>query len=77
VTRSAANGSCFGRTDNCEVGAASRPAIVRTVLIAFGANLLVAMAKSIAALVTGSASMLAEAAHPPSGHCLRCLRSLG
>jgi cation diffusion facilitator family transporter len=38
-------------------------ASVRTVLFAFGANLLVAMAKSIAALVTGSASMLAEAAH--------------
>ena len=38
-------------------------ASVRTVLVAFGANLLVAMAKSIAALVTGSASMLAEAAH--------------
>ncbi len=34
-----------------------------TVLIAFGANLLVAVAKSAAALVTGSASMLAEAAH--------------
>src|SRR5215203_1248885 len=38
-------------------------ASVRTVLVAFGANLLVAVAKSIAALVTGSASMLAEAAH--------------
>jgi cation diffusion facilitator family transporter len=38
-------------------------ASVRTVLVAFGANLLVAIAKSIAALVTGSASMLAEAAH--------------
>lgn len=38
-------------------------ASVRTLLVAFGANLLVAMAKSIAALVTGSASMLAEAAH--------------
>jgi cation diffusion facilitator family transporter len=38
-------------------------ASVRTVLIAFGANLLVAMAKSVAALVTGSASMLAEAVH--------------
>jgi cation diffusion facilitator family transporter len=38
-------------------------ASVRTVLVALGANLLVAVAKSIAALVTGSASMLAEAAH--------------
>ena len=36
---------------------------VVTVLIALAANLLVAIAKSIAAGVTGSASMLAEAAH--------------
>lgn len=36
---------------------------LRTVLIAFGANLLIAVAKSVAAMVTGSASMLAEAAH--------------
>lgn len=34
-----------------------------TVLVAFGANFLVAIAKSLAAAVTGSASMLAEAAH--------------
>ncbi len=34
-----------------------------TVLIAFGANLLIAIAKSVAAVSTGSASMLAEAAH--------------
>jgi len=34
-----------------------------TVLVAFGANLLIAVAKSAAAVVTGSASMLAEAAH--------------
>ncbi|WP_345713350.1 cation diffusion facilitator family transporter [Kineococcus glutinatus] len=34
-----------------------------TVLLAFGANLLVAVAKSVAALVTGSAAMVAEAAH--------------
>lgn len=34
-----------------------------TVLIALGANLLVAIAKSIAAVFTGSASMTAEAAH--------------
>ena len=34
-----------------------------TILVAFGANVLVAVAKSIAALVTGSASILAEAAH--------------
>src|SRR4249920_3218693 len=34
-----------------------------TVLVAFGANLLIAVAKSAAAVVTGSASILAEAAH--------------
>ena len=38
-------------------------ASLTTVLIALGANLLVAVAKSVAALVTGSASILAEAAH--------------
>src|ERR1700722_5599377 len=36
---------------------------VTTVLVAFGANILVAVAKSVAAVVTGSASLLAEAAH--------------
>jgi cation diffusion facilitator family transporter len=36
---------------------------LRTVLVAFGANILVALAKSAAALITGSASLLAEAAH--------------
>jgi cation diffusion facilitator family transporter len=34
-----------------------------TVLVALGANLLIAAAKSAAAVVTGSASLLAEAAH--------------
>jgi divalent metal cation (Fe/Co/Zn/Cd) transporter len=34
-----------------------------TVLIAFLANLLIAIAKSVAAAITSSASMLAEAAH--------------
>lgn len=34
-----------------------------TVLVAFGANVLIALAKSVAAIVTGSASILAEAAH--------------
>jgi cation diffusion facilitator family transporter len=34
-----------------------------TVVVAFGANLLIAVAKSIAAVITGSASLLAEAAH--------------
>jgi cation diffusion facilitator family transporter len=36
---------------------------VFTVVIAFGANLLIAIAKTVAALLTGSASMVAEAAH--------------
>lgn len=35
---------------------------IKTVIIAFLANLLVAIAKSVAAAITGSASMLAEAA---------------
>jgi cation diffusion facilitator family transporter len=34
-----------------------------TVLIAFGANLAIAVAKTVAAVVSGSASMLAESAH--------------
>jgi len=34
-----------------------------TVLVAFGANVLIAVAKTVAAVVTGSASLLAEAAH--------------
>jgi cation diffusion facilitator family transporter len=42
-----------------EAGSAS----LTTVLVAFAANLLVAVAKSFAALVTGSASLVAEAAH--------------
>lgn len=36
---------------------------LKTVIIAFAANLLIAVAKSVAAVITGSASMLAEAAH--------------
>jgi cation diffusion facilitator family transporter len=43
--------------------ATEQPAKLRTVIIAFVANLLVAAAKTVAAAVTGSASMLAEAAH--------------
>ena len=40
-----------------------RPESLLTVVIAFAANLLVAIAKTIASLLTGSASMVAEAAH--------------
>jgi cation diffusion facilitator family transporter len=36
---------------------------LRTILVAFGANILIAVAKSGAGLLTGSASILAEAAH--------------
>ena len=36
---------------------------LRTVLVAFAANVLIAVAKSAAAVVTGSASLVAEAAH--------------
>lgn len=42
---------------------AARAESVLTVVIAFGANLLIAVAKTLAAVVTGSASLLAEAAH--------------
>jgi Cation efflux family len=45
------------------VPGSSASASERTVWVALGANLLVGVAKSIAAVVTGSASMLAEAAH--------------
>ncbi|WP_163543241.1 cation diffusion facilitator family transporter [Occultella kanbiaonis] len=40
-----------------------RQRVSATVLIAFGANLLIAVAKSVAGAITGSASMVAEAAH--------------
>jgi hypothetical protein len=42
-------------------------ASVTTILVALGANLLVALAKTIAAVMTRSASMLAEAAHSWAG----------
>ncbi len=42
-------------------GAGAQSAV--TVAVAFGVNLLVALAKSAAAVITGSASMVAEAAH--------------
>src|SRR4051794_9621886 len=43
--------------------APGRSESVLTVLLALGANLLVAVAKSVAAGITGSASLTAEAAH--------------
>jgi len=44
-------------------GAAGKSESTLTVIIAFAANLLVAIAKTWAALLTGSASLVAEAAH--------------
>lgn len=46
-----------------QASAAGASASVTTVLIALGTNLLIALGKSAAAVVTGSASILAEAAH--------------
>jgi cation diffusion facilitator family transporter len=43
-------------------GSAGRDSLL-TVVVAFGANLLIAVAKSAAAVITGSASLVAEAAH--------------
>ena len=44
-------------------GAADASESLTTVLVALGANVLIAVAKSAAAVVTGSASLVAEAAH--------------
>ena len=44
-------------------GDSGAPESLVTVLVAFAINILIAVAKSVAAAVTGSASMLAEAAH--------------
>src|ERR1700747_2554072 len=63
-----ADGSA-GRGPHDLPGAAAVPQIpggsesLTTVLVAFSANVLIAVAKSAAAVVTGSASLLAEAAH--------------
>jgi len=46
-----------------EAAPAAGPASLRTVLVALAANSLVGVAKTFAAVVTGSASMVAEAAH--------------
>lgn len=48
---------------NSEADAASGGESTRTVVIAFFANLAISVAKTVAALVTGSASMMAESAH--------------
>ena len=50
-----------GDTGPLEARAAGESSL--TVIVAFGANLLIAVAKTAAAVMTGAASMLAEAAH--------------
>jgi len=59
--RTAASDQLLGRL--ARGPAADSSASVRTVVIAFAANALVAVAKTVAATITGSASLLAEAAH--------------
>ncbi|MCW2689362.1 MAG: cation transporter [Mycobacterium sp.] len=49
------------RRTTADVGAGAES--TRTVLVALGANFAVAMAKTVAGVLTGSASMVAEAAH--------------
>jgi cation diffusion facilitator family transporter len=44
-------------------GSAPKPESTTTVIVAFLANLLIAVAKTVAAFLTGSASMVAESAH--------------
>ena len=61
-------GAAFGDSNDLlrsiqRPGDSGAPESVVTVLVAFTINILIAVAKSIAAAVTGSASMLAEAAH--------------
>jgi cation diffusion facilitator family transporter len=55
-----------GRAESVDLDAladATGPDSLVTVLVALGVNLLVALAKAVAAVVTGSASLLAESAH--------------
>ncbi|HEU5473587.1 MAG TPA: hypothetical protein VFV67_23315, partial [Actinophytocola sp.] len=49
--------------DRCSGRNAVRHADLRTVLVALAANALIAVAKSVAAVITTSASLTAEAAH--------------
>jgi cation diffusion facilitator family transporter len=52
-------------------------ASVRTVLVAVAANLLVAVAKAVAAALTGSAAMLAETTHSIADTCNEVLLYVG
>lgn len=45
------------------LGGVGESGSLRTIIVAFSANVLIALAKSVAAFFTGSGSMLAEAAH--------------
>lgn len=58
-SRSGFDGSSKSATNKEEQHSAS----LTTVLIAVGANLIIAIAKTVAAFMTGSASMIAESAH--------------
>jgi cation diffusion facilitator family transporter len=58
-----AEGGVLGDWGFGSATAPNRSESVLTVLLALGANLLVAVAKSVAAGITGSASLTAEAAH--------------
>jgi cation diffusion facilitator family transporter len=49
--------------DASESGSIGGSESLLTVVVAFGANLLIAIAKTVAAFLTGSASMVAESAH--------------
>jgi cation diffusion facilitator family transporter len=55
----------------------SEDASVRTVVVAIAANLLVAVAKGVAAALTGSAAMLAETTHSIADTCNELLLYVG
>jgi cation diffusion facilitator family transporter len=55
----------------------SEDASVRTVVVAVAVNLLVAVAKGVAALLTGSAAMLAETTHSIADTCNEVLLYVG
>ena len=70
ITRSRAQNpfNTSDNTDSSQAKSAPNPdgkksSSLGTVLIAVGANVLIAVAKTFGAFITGSASMIAEAAH--------------
>lgn len=52
-----------GEGDSADAASSTGSESMLTVLVALGANALIAVAKSVVAVITGSASMVAEAAH--------------